>query len=483
MTIPNQFVSLQENLLIHHYIDDSLQERPKDAPASYRPLLKNYEDLGFYISHEKGQLGTQIDYIGYSLDFSAKTVRIKDSTLQKTFDKILQGFSLNHENFGLCISLTDLEKLLGSLEFLANVCLVGRSRTSHLVRLFTLSKKEHDSEVVLDACSYAEIKFWAQYCKTPEILPMATKELSLYQLKTPSYSDASNQRWAYFKYDNFSGEKVAGSGPYPSCYQNTTILFKECYALYHLIMILPENSQNYIHVDNQALAHLWRKTRSSKDLNVNRYLELMNLEIHRKNCSVELQWISTQEMELCGADGLSRDKLDKIFDPYSLSDKGVTYLKRRFGGFDQDLFASAANYFPGSQFSSCYDVAHDSFTGMTGQEALQKPLRGKILLFPGVCQTIQSLQLLSLNPSRNYEIVILIRSKYFPLAYSLFRDRVDFNSYMFVSCKERAKKYLNKQIKGTDLILIHFGSITKSSCVRKLSGVDSTVAKKFKSSN
>ena len=235
LAVPNQWVSLNYNLKICHYIDDSIQERPVDAPDHYQPLVRNYRRLGFYLSSEKRQIGTQIDFVGYTLDFAKKTVRIKASTVAKTLEKLTTIFEFDAENFGLSVGLDELESLLGSIGFLCNCSIIGRSRSSHLTNMLNNGRRDGVDKVVLDAPSYSEAQFWKAYCNSPTVVSMASKNVDLYQIR--SYSDASGSRWAYLMYDGFSDTKVAGSGQFPAVYDKESILFKEAYALHSISLL------------------------------------------------------------------------------------------------------------------------------------------------------------------------------------------------------------------------------------------------------
>ena len=141
-------------------------------------------------------------------------------------------------------------------------------------QLLNVARREKNERVLLDSNAYAEAQFWRGYCARPTIVPMATKKLDLYQIK--SYSDASGHRWAYIMFDGFEDKKVSGAGQFPDIYANETILFKETYALYQLTLVLGPNTQNLVHCDNSALVSLYKKTRTTKNLVVNRYLELIH---------------------------------------------------------------------------------------------------------------------------------------------------------------------------------------------------------------
>ena len=230
-----------------------------------------------------------------------------------------------------------------------------------------------------------------------------------------------------------------------------------CCVLFQLTLVLKPKSTNLIHCDNQSLVALYRKARSSKNLLVNRYLELIYLELYQREAVMEVVWVSTEVMAAEGADGLSRNDNEKLFDPYSLSAHGQRYVKRIYGKFDLDLYASVANCLAETRYCSTHCVQDEYYTGKTAQEALQGFIEGKLFMFPPVSATVQGLHLLSLNPSTKYSICLLIRSQFFELCRTLFSHRKNFSSQIFVSCTETKKRYLNKKISGTDLILITFG--------------------------
>ena len=313
-------------------IDDSIQSRPKNAPSDYQPLVENYRRLGLYLSHEKRQTGAIVEYVGYQLNFETKTIQIRPRTIAKAQEKLETGFKFDPESCGLAIGLEELEQLLGSIEFLSNCSFVGRSRSSHLTNLLNIGRREGKDRVVLDSSCYSEVMFWKAYCSAPTLVPMAEQKMDLYQIK--SYSDASTSKWAYLMYGD---SKTAGAGQFPASYNGESILLKECYALYQLTLVLKPETNNLVHCDNQSLVAMYRKTRSTKNLLVTRYLELIHLELFQRRSVMELIWINTDQMNEYGADGLSRGRSDKIFEPYSLSEKGKRYMMRIYGRFDIDI--------------------------------------------------------------------------------------------------------------------------------------------------
>ena len=173
---------------------------------------------------------------------------------------------------------------------------------------------------------------------------------------------------------------------------------------------------------------------------------------------MNVKWISTVEMARDGADGLSRQKHDKVFDSYSLNDRGQRYFTRIYGQFELDLYANPANYLPQTRFCSEYCIENEYYVGKTAQQALQEPLTGKLFMFPPVALTAQGLHLLSLNPSVDYSIVLLIRSQFLGLCRGLFSSKPHFTTKLFETCTQTKKKYLNQKISGNDLVLVSYGN-------------------------
>ena len=402
-----------------------------------------------------------------SLNFTNQTIQIKKGTLEKTLATITGSFSIPTDSFGLQISFDDLESLLGKLEFLANISLIGRTKTSNLVNQLREARRNDSTSIVLSAASYQEMCYWTQYCQSPTILPFFRDNLNLYELSFSDAAGGKSGKWAYYKYDSFcdDSEKMAGNGSFPSDYQDMSILLKETYALFQLCVVLPPNRNHQVMIDNQTLLHLWNKTRSSTNLTVNEYLSFIMLELLRKNISLELTWIPTSTMNLIGADRLSRNDYSQLHTGYSLSNRGITFIRTYYFNIDVDLFASKANHWPGARYYSSYQIEDPLFTGYNGQYGLQIPMKGNFLLFPDVPMTKLCLNLLSLNPSRQYNILILIRTNFLPLARSLFKDRPNFFSQVFEKFPQNHKLNLNTKLHQHGVVAISFGPSSPSKVI------------------
>ena len=162
-------------------------------------MLSHYRKLGFFLSHNKIQSGTVVEFLGYQLNFSDQTIRIKPATLEKTLTTIRTSFSLPHDNFGLQIQFDDLEILLGRLEFLANISLVGRTKTSNLVAQLRQSRRNSKEPIILSSASYQELIYWHSYCQNPTLLPFFRDNVNLYELSFSDAAGGANGKWAYFK--------------------------------------------------------------------------------------------------------------------------------------------------------------------------------------------------------------------------------------------------------------------------------------------
>ena len=435
-------------------------QRPNNSASDYRPLQDHYRRLNLVISESKVQMGSIITFIGFELNFSSKTIRIKSATLKNTYDRLAQSLSMSKTSFGFEISVSKLEKLLGNLEFCSNISLVGRTRTSNLTSLLNEARRCKSATVLIDSPGYSELQYWHSYCLDPVCLPFLSENLAIYQISYSDASGGSDGRWGYLKYSQSTDdeqEKLAGSGPFPTSYCDASIHLKETFALWNLVINLPPNSNNLVMVDSQVLLFIWRKTRSSKDLLINRFIEMIFLELQRKNSCLELQWISTKQMNEVGADRLSRGDYEQISTTYSLSTKGVQYVRSHYFPVDFDIFGSAANYFPESRFYSCYDIQHPNFCGNDGQYCLTHSLKGQYLLFPPIEFTRQSLFLLSQNRSTKYSIVIIVRSNYLELVRNLFQSKLNFTQVLFEKPSQSRPFHVNVKLSRYGLVCCSYG--------------------------
>lgn len=137
---------------------------PRDSSSAVQRIRAAFNELGVPLdmSKEEGP-ATELVYIGYLLNTEKMTVALAPKAITKVQP-------LLHEALGHSITITQLEKLIGKLEFMSRAVRLGRSHMYYLRReLYSAHKKKRaarrpltDSRyyVNLHAGSKDEVRWW-----------------------------------------------------------------------------------------------------------------------------------------------------------------------------------------------------------------------------------------------------------------------------------------------------------------------------------
>ena len=181
-------------------------------------------------------------------------------------------------------------------------------------------------------------------------------------------SDAVPTRFGFRLFSNrFSCFLKASSGPVPpintvlEIHQKTPlnhidtapqIGFAELYAVYRAVLVVPEGARVRMRVDNSGVvAGIMKGRFRNESMNVLLGLILEHMEI--KNKFLDTVWVSTEEMEVLGSDGLSRG----VFNPegYTVDVSMIPKIQRlcteMFGILESNIIG---NFISGSGYRLLY---------------------------------------------------------------------------------------------------------------------------------
>ena len=433
-----------------------VQKNP--GPDDINPSRLTYQRLKLYINETKSVSGNEVTFLGFLINFRTKMVRIGDKALQKTADKLSSCFSPN-ASIGLYVNIDILESLLGSLNFLSQCTMLGRTKAYHLRALYKHGLHNKEKTLLLNQFAYSEIIFWKNYVENPDAVRLG-RAIKVYSTIKYDWSDSSLQRWAFKTYKN--GTVFTRNGTFPKSIEGKGIFEKESYALFELVKELPPNSEHVIRVDNRALVLAYRKG-SSKNLYVNTVLSSILLELQLKNSYAEVLWVDTFTMSLEGADQLSRGRNDEMFDPFSLSPRGAGLLSQVYGAIDLDLFASTKN----NPFRTFYHSNHqivDETLCLTGDglERLGKGLTpGVSFIFPpsSLVGLVIDLVKQSKRPA-SYGVILVAYSCYDGPIRTHFQLEKNFSSWTLQNAG-KPTKYLNMKLRDYDVLVYSFGDLAR----------------------
>ena len=456
MNIISNHVRLTTGRLTLQYIDDSFCEKYPDS-ADQNPIRALYHRLGLYINEEKSVCGEELTFLGFILNFERSDVRIGRQAIEKTLDKLSSCYTIPGQ-IGLYIDLDVLESVLGSLNFLSQVTILGRTKLYHLKSLYNASYALGQKAILLTTPCYSEILHWRDYLLSPVMLPLS-RSVSLYSEVTSDWTDSSLSRWAVKSYRD--GKVTTKSGDFPVSVRGKGIFEKEAFSLYELIKELPAESQHIIRVDNSALVKSYKKG-TCKNSYVNTLLCSMFLELQLKSTFVDLLWVNTHDMERYGADRLSRGKYDELYDPLSLTDRGANYLSHVYGRVNVDLFASIRHNPFKCSYHSNHRVLDDPLcANMDGLQRLGTGLApdATYFCFPPPNLTHITLDLLQqLKMDENVGLILLFKSQYDGRVRTTFQDRKNFSSWLFQRAGKPAK-FIGCKLSKNDIICYSFGRV------------------------
>ena len=458
MNLISTNVRLLTGRLTLQYIDDSFCERFVGG-NDINPIRVLYNRLGLYINEGKSVQGKELTFLGFILNFERHDVRIGRAALEKALLKLSSCYALPGQ-IGLYMDIGVLESVLGSLNFLSQITILGRTKLYHLKSLYRSGHALGQSRLLLTTPAYSELLHWRDYLNSPVMLPLS-RSVNLYSEISSDWTDSSLHRWAVKSYRG--GSVTTRSGDFPVSVRDRGIFEKESFALYELIKELPAQSQHIIRVDNSALVKSFKKG-TSKNNYVNTLLCSMFLELQLKSTFADLIWVNTDAMATWGADGLSRGNYAELHDPLSLTERGSSYLLSIYGRVDVDLFASKRN----NPFNCVYHTNHRILddplcSRIDGLERLGTGLeRDTIYLcFPPPNLATIVLDLLQqIKLGEGSGIILLLKGQHDTKVRQIFNKEKNFSSWVFQRAG-RPSRYIGCKLSGNDVICYSVGDLRK----------------------
>ena len=190
ITVALDYLRLAHGQNLFLWIDDILNTNEEgEIEENLLPLL---EELGIYVSWDKFKMGETIDYTGYLIDLKNQTIKIGAKAIRKLTARI--------DEFEKDQGFTQLESLVGSLEFAASASNTGRTKVFHLLSLLNEWKKSIDNGKEPDRSLskkeeiIQELEYWKSAEDHPEMKIQKLSPISG-RASVRAWSDASLRGW------------------------------------------------------------------------------------------------------------------------------------------------------------------------------------------------------------------------------------------------------------------------------------------------
>ena len=355
------YFSLKYNKWAFVFIDDILSE-PGDTNID-EVLEKQF---GYIFSQKKRQEGEKIEFCGFEINASDKTLKIKEETAETitaAAKEVLEGTSPHK-----------FQKFCGKIVFASQVSTQGRTNTFYMNKALASYQRQHKflpktGTVPISEDLRAEIQFWGNIKAHPEF-KFEDRNLRVYPFETST--DASGSAFGV------RAGPLKIRGKFEQSFLAESIQAKETFALHYFITkIAPENTDMKVLVDNQALKHSFDRKYSANEAS-NKLLKQIYASLAQKNQMLSLVWIPTTQMAAMGADGLTRDHKTAFQDQKALSSYGGRKLRGILGSKAEnciDLFSSSVdNPLEVDYCHVNHDVNDPKALGLDAFEYLEKSL-------------------------------------------------------------------------------------------------------------
>jgi len=285
---------------LRRYLDDFLMIFPPDYNVA--TASEQFDgicgQLGFTEASEKRKDGTCVDYLGLILDTVKMEARLPEEKKIRTINEINMTLAARS------VTLKQLEKLLGLLEFCVAVFPLGRPFLRHVWNMFRLGRSWRQR---LTTAARRDLQWWKEF------LPIWSG-ISAIQLSRPRYhiaTDASGKKGiggVWFEADNkfnmFATRLNRRHRP-------KHINWKELFAVLYAFASWADNwgeSRVIVFCDNEAVvAGINKRTIRGAAINP---LQSLFLLAAQRNIDVVAVWVPSKANAL--ADALSRFDSEKI---------------------------------------------------------------------------------------------------------------------------------------------------------------------------
>ena len=477
-----------------NYIDDFLVEHDKNFmadtpefglyPNDQFPLKSVLKKLGYNISESKTEANVPVlDFCGLVIDLRNKTLSVKDTTVQKLKQKI--DTQVKRCQDIKYIETSELEKLMGLLNFVSATSITGLTQTLELMLGLQHAMKHNYTCIDLTPGMLAELNYWKNlYPGTSlHMTRFATFHSTLHlpdQTPQRGYSDASSKMWGYKvfgettllksgsgHFDDNLVERLASLGVIVDSETMKLICIntKEYVAVLILVDSLPWNSLFILLIDNSSVVDSMLKTRSKNRLN-NAILKRIFEILKERSIFARPTWINTKSMDIAGCDDLSRGRNEKLMQNIEISDAGYKYLLKLIPGnfhvvFGHPCLPKSAKEFT---YSSFHESDEEFFSGLDPLQHLLQGTQpdklhgGQIILPPSnlihrVCDILQQCV-----HQHKCTFAIIIPASFNSMVKNGLRNKPNFTSSRFQPYGKATRLTRSPR---QDYIIITFGSDIK----------------------
>lgn len=460
--------AIRSNLWAVVYIDDIFQSSRSNA------IVSHFEDLGFYFSVTKSQMGTEVEFLGLEIDSVNKTIRISEKTFLK-FNDSLKNNLMKKSDGTSCMLFEEFQKLVGILVRLSKTSVSGLVQAFSLIGKLAESQEENHKMVSLNDSDLSEIEFWS---KERHLMPMSNLDIvgasierspvdllkTQKKQKLDHSSDASGSYWGARSVVN--GQDTGLCGKIPEELLGHPICVLEAYGAEKLVTkLLKPNTSSVIATDSTVFDSCFRKKRSSNQ-ELNKILGRIFAHMKAHNIEVRTEWINTKEMAEWGSDSLSRKKYDQYQDRYGLSVEGVSFVEENFGKVDLDLYSSPLDNVFDTFYCSNLWVEDDSKNlRMNALQFLgsEKVLtRGQIWAFPpdGAVEMLTK-KVIQLDWGiliHRIRILMVVREKRVPFVMASLKCVVELGQIELKTLQKGHKPAINLKIRSAEtFVVVIFG--------------------------
>ena len=464
--------AIRSNLWVIVYIDDILQSSRSNA------IVSHFEDLGFFFSTTKSQMGTEIEFVGIEIDSVAKTLRISEKTFTK-FNESIKNNLLKKSNGDSCMLFEEFQSLVGILVRLSKTSVSGLVNAFSLIGKLSESQDENHRMVILSEPDLEELNYWSSERHLVNMSNLeivgASIERSTVNLESSAKkkildhsSDSSGSYWGARSVVN--GEDTGICGKIPDELKNQPICVLEAYGGEKLITkLLKPNTSSVVATDSTVFDACFRKKRSS-NAELNKILGRIFAHMKENNMEVRTQWIDTRSMAEWGSDSLSRRKFDQYQDRYSLSETGVKFVEENFGKIDLDLYSSPLDNVFNTHYCSNLWVEDDPKNlRMTAIQFLCSEkvfTRGQIWVFPpdNAVETVTK-KIIQLNWNiliNRVRILLVVREKRVPFVTASLKCVDELQKIDLKMLQKGHKPATNLKVRSAEsFVIVTFGKIIK----------------------
>ena len=398
-----------------------------------------FEEMGFLFGDSKSKFGPVVDFCGIRVDGTNKTFQVTETAFMKMkelWNKAVFRKSEEKDD-SKYILFSDYQQLTGYMVRMSKTSVAGLLKSHFLLNKLAEAVESDHVLVELKKEHQTEMEYWLEKRhKMPmeQFLPAAgsIKVLERDPAKRPKLvngvyensSDSSSKYWG-IKYVR-NGVIKAKAGPIPEDLLDKGIACQEGHSFEQFVEIAERRTRLNVGLDSQVLQICFTKRRS-KNKTLNEILLRIYKKMEEKELYISTYWIPTTQMNLYGADRISRKDF-REFEEVSngLSESGVNYVVDTYGRPKMDVFGSNSNVFE-TMYCSDITILDDKYNmKMCGLEFLcEKKLGGVIWMYPRselVKQMMEIVCKLNWEELEGLKMLILVTESKVPQVWDKLRN-------------------------------------------------------------